>query len=164
MKLSGIAHRQQPRKGDCLPACAAMVLTALGDPVEYERLRQRLGTTPTGTPFSQIKRLRSWWLAVECGQGNLATLRHHLAAGRPVIVAVATELLPYWLIRPDIEEEERLTEHAVVVVGLEDQVVSVDDPDFQEVPQVVELGWFEDAWQGQNYRYAVLRRRWAWRR
>lgn len=164
MPSLSIENWRQPRKGDCLPACAAMVLTALGESVEYEQLRQRLGTTPMGTRFSHIARLRSWRLRVTWGRGTLTTLYQHVITGHPVIAAVSTEFLPYWLMRPDIEEAERLTEHAVVVVGIEGTVVWVNDPDFAVAPQQVELGWFEDAWYGQRDRYAVIQHRWPWRR
>jgi len=160
VQLSEIANWRQPREGDCLPACTAMVMAHLGEQVDYERLRQRLGTTTTGTPFSHLERLRSWRFAVELGRGDLAQLGQHVTAGRPMIVAVATELLPYWLTRPDIDEAARMTEHAVVVVGLDDQTVYVNDPDFDAAPQVVALGWFVDSWQSQNGNYAIIQRRW----
>lgn len=159
MQLSGIANWQQPREGDCLPACAAMALTYLGQHVDYQRLRQQLGTTQIGTSFSNIKHLQSRRLAVEYGHGNLEMLSTHLTAGRPVIVAVATELLPYWITRSDIDEASRETEHAVVVVGLVNQTVYVNDPDFRDAPQMVELGWFMAAWQYQQFSYAVIQNR-----
>ena len=159
MKLSGIANWRQPREGDCLPACVAMLLTRLGEQVDYERLRQRLGTTEAGTQFSHLDRLRSLRLVVERSQGNLEMLRQYILADQPVIVAVATELLPYWLTRPDLDVMKRQIEHVVVLIGWEEQVVYVNDPDFDVAPQVVDLDWFADAWQGQKYRYAVIKRR-----
>ncbi|HMN31474.1 MAG TPA: hypothetical protein PKE45_25215 [Caldilineaceae bacterium] len=59
-------------------------------------------------------------------------------------------------------EIERVTDHAVVVVGLADCYIYVNDPDFEAAPQAVELGWFYDAWQNFALRYAVIRRRWPW--
>jgi ABC-type bacteriocin/lantibiotic exporter with double-glycine peptidase domain len=158
MRLSGITNWRQPRDGDCLPACAAMVLTHLGHRFDYKRLRQQQGTLPTGTPFSHLKRLEAWRFLVERGRGNVDRLLEHLAVGQPVIVAVATELLSYWMTRPDVDEANRATEHVVVVVGMENQIVSVNDPDFDIAPQVVELDWFLAAWQHQQFRYAVIRR------
>jgi hypothetical protein len=140
-----------------------MVLAYLGERVDEERLRQRLGTVTAGTFFFNVDRLRSWWLAVERDQGDRMTLEMWLAAGHPVIVPVDTGLLPYWLTRPDVADPERVTDHAVVVVGLDDQHVSVNDPDFAVAPQVVEWGWFLDAWRNHDQWYAVIRRRWAWR-
>lgn len=140
-----------------------MVLTHLGETVDYPKLRHRLETTEIGTPFSHVDRLRSWRLQVERGHGDLSTLQHQLASGHPVIVAVATEFLPDWLTRPDLDDSARLVEHAVVVVGLTEDSVAVYDPDLAKAPQLVELDWFLAAWQGQYYRYAVIRRRgWRW--
>lgn len=156
MRLSGIANWQQPREGDCLPACAAMVLTYLNQKVDYQLLRRQLGTTQLGTIFSNIQHIQSRRLVVEYGQGNLETLARHLGANRPVIVAVATELLPYWITRSDIDEASRETEHAVVVVGLEQQTIYVNDPDFKHAPQKLDLEWFMAAWQHQQFNYAVI--------
>lgn len=159
MPLSTIVHWQQRRDGECLAACAAMVLTALGEQVNYARLRQRLNITDSGAPFSNITRLRSWRITVELAQGQLTTLEARLTAGAPIIVPVATELLPHWLLRIDVSPTERITEHAIVVVGMDDHAVTVHDPDFAAAPLAVDLGWFRDAWQHHDNRYAVIRRR-----
>ena len=74
---------------------------------------------------------------------------------------VATELLPYWLLRTDLPEAERMAEHAVVVVGIDDHNLYVNDPDFAVAPQVVKLDWFVEAWAYHNDAYAVIRRRWG---
>lgn len=161
MQLSNIANWRQPRSGECLPACAAMVISDWGERVNYQRLVQQLGTTASGTPFPNIDRLHSWRLTVERAAGTLAILRQRLATGQPIIVPVATELLPYWLLRPDLPEAERITEHAIVVVGIDDHSFYVNDPDFATAPQVVKLDWFVDAWAYHNYWYAVIRRRWG---
>jgi ABC-type bacteriocin/lantibiotic exporter with double-glycine peptidase domain len=154
---------RQRRSGECLAACAAMVLTYLGEQVAYDQLVQRLGTSHVGTVFSHLDRLRSWRLTVERGRGTTEMLRQHLAAGRPVIVPVDTALLPYWLTRSDIPEAERLTDHAVVVVAIDEQHLYVNDPDFEQAPQVIELEWFQDAWRNFAQRYAVIRHRWPGR-
>ena len=141
-----VPHWQQRQQGDCLVACVGMVLAYTGQRVSYERLRQKLGTSTTGTAFSNLDRLRSFRFTVQREQGNLATLRKYLEAGHPIIVPVDTELLPYWLVRSDIPDQERLTQHAVVVMGIDAQSIYVNDPDFAEAPQRLEIGWFTDAW------------------
>lgn len=158
MQLLGITNWRQLRDGDCLPACAAMAFTHLGLLVDFERLRQQLAITRIGAPFSNLARLKAWGVVVEVGHGNLATLQDRLSTGHPVIVAVATELLPYWMTRSDIAEANRETEHAVVVVGLENETVYINDPDFDVAPQSVEVDWFVAAWQHQRFRYAVIRK------
>lgn len=160
MPLLNIANWRQPRNGECLAACAAMVLAHIGEQVNYQRLLQRLGTTESGTPFPNVDRLRSWRLIIERSQGNWDILRQRLETAQPVIVPVATELLPYWLLRSDLSDAERMTEHAVVVVGMDEHQIYVNDPDFAEAPQVVERAWFAEAWQHHDGWYAVIRRRW----
>jgi hypothetical protein len=141
-----------------------MMLTALGDEVDFDRLVQRLDISSAGGFFFNIDRLSSWSFTVEHSRGTLETLRQYLEAGQPIIVPVDTELLPYWVMRRDVSMEERITDHAVVVVGMDDQYIYVNDPDFAEAPQMVELTWFYDAWQNFRLRYAVIRRRWRlWR-
>ena len=70
--ISNIANWRQRRNGECLPSSAAMVMTYLGERVNYQRLLQRLGTMQSGTPFPNLDRLRSWRLTVERSPGNLA--------------------------------------------------------------------------------------------
>lgn len=155
-----VPHWQQRQHGECLVACVAMVLTHLGQRVQYDRLRIQLHTSTAGTFFSNLDRLRSLRFAVKREQGSLDILRRHLATGHPLIVPVDTEFLPHWLVRADISEAERITQHAVVVVGVDAQHVYVNDPDFVEAPQRVEIGWFDDAWRNHAYWYAQIRRRW----
>jgi hypothetical protein len=133
-----------------------MVLDYLGVPVNYARLRQLLGTTEAGTPFFHVDRLRARGLFVERGRGNLETLWAYLSSGLPVIVAVRTDGLPHWINRTDIADEEKATDHAVVVVGLDDDNVYVNDPDFAQAPQVIEINEFLLAWLEQDYAYAVI--------
>jgi len=136
-----------------------MVLISLGEQVDYPRLLQRLGTTASGAPFSNLAQLRTWQFAVELAKGNLRILQQRLAQGNPVIVPVATELLPYWILRTDIPERERMTEHAIVVIGLDEEQIYVHDPDFAAAPQVVDVGWFTEARRHHDHWYAVIRRR-----
>lgn len=121
---------------------------------------QRLAISSAGAFFFNLAQLRSWPFAVAFGRGSLDTLRHHLEADRPIIVPVDTELLPYWMARRDVPAAEQITDHAVVVVGMDDQHIFVNDPDFASAPQAVALNWFYDAWQNFTLRYAIIRRRW----
>jgi ABC-type bacteriocin/lantibiotic exporter with double-glycine peptidase domain len=158
-----VPHWRQRQQGECLAACAAMVLLYLGERLNYDRLVQRLGTSSAGAFFFNLARLRSWRVAVEWAQGTLDLLQVQLAAGQPVIVPVDTGLLPYWLTRADIPDAERVTDHAVVVVGIDAQYVYVNDPDLEIVPQRVEREWFHDAWRNREQWYAVIHHRWLWR-
>ena len=52
-----------------------------------------------------------------------------------MIVALRSDDLVYWSRRSDIRDEEKATDHVVVVVGLNEQAVYVNDPDFEQAPQ-----------------------------
>jgi ABC-type bacteriocin/lantibiotic exporter with double-glycine peptidase domain len=155
--LLKLAHVRQQQQADCLVACAAMVLDHLHVPMSYSRIRQALGTTSEGTPFSRLSRLQSVGLKIMRGEGSLPILRAYLSASLPIIVDVDTSELPYWQMRTDIPENERATAHAIVIVGIEDQALYAYDPDIEEAPQVIGIGDFELAWLIRDYRYAVIR-------
>ena len=156
MFLADISHRRQPREADCLVACTAMVLDYLAVPVNYPRLRQLLGTTEAGTPFHHLDRLRERGLFIERSQGSLAQIEFHLGTGLPIIVAVRTDNLPYWMNRFDINDEEKATDHAVVIVGTDNEHVYVNDPDFDQAPQLIDRDEFLLAWLERDYAYAVI--------
>jgi len=46
-----VPHHKQSRDGQCLPACARMVLAYLGQDLDEARLARLLRTRPFGTPF-----------------------------------------------------------------------------------------------------------------
>jgi ABC-type bacteriocin/lantibiotic exporter with double-glycine peptidase domain len=146
--LLSVPHLQQPRDGDCLPACAYMVLAYIDKRIYYWRLRWLLGTQSFGTPFFHLRRLERLGITVE-GQarGTLILLHQHLLQNRPCIVSVQTENLPYW---------PHNTLHAVVVVGIDDRSVYLNDPEFPEAPIAVPVGDFDLAWLAEDERYAIL--------
>jgi ABC-type bacteriocin/lantibiotic exporter with double-glycine peptidase domain len=143
-----VPHLQQQRDGDCLPACAYMVLAYMGKRIIFWRLRWLLGTKSFGTPFSHLRHLERLGLTVDAGvRGNLALLHQHLRQNHPCIVSIETENLPHW---------QRNTLHAVVVVGMADGFIYLNDPEFPEAPIPVASGDFDLAWLAQDERYAVL--------
>jgi uncharacterized protein YvpB len=48
------------------------------------------------------------------------------------------------------------TDHAVLVVGYDEQAVYINDPAFEQAPQRVSRADFELAWLEFDYRYAVI--------
>jgi predicted double-glycine peptidase len=70
-----------------------------------------------------------------------------LVQGQPVIVFVRTSELPYW---------DYGTDHALVVVGCDDDNIYVNDPNFAEAPISVPRGDFELAWLERDYYYALI--------
>lgn len=126
-----------------------MLLVHWQDPVDPERVAQLLDTKAFGTPAPHIHRLTQWGYSVTYQSGSLATLRRLLANGIPPIVFVLTGSLPHWSFN---------TPHAVVVVGMDDQVALVNDPAFGEAPQSVPLDAFLLAWAEFDNRYATITR------
>ena len=145
--LLPVPHHLQRSDGDCLAACAAMALDYWGVSSDYARLLQLLDVKPHGTPGSHVNNLVSLGVRVRYAHGTLNELLDHLAEGRPCIVLVRTSHLPYWAYT---------TDHAVLVVGFDEQAVYVNDPAFELSPQRVPYADFELAWMEFDYRYAVI--------
>lgn len=147
MILLPISHRRQKRQADCLAACAAMVLDYLQIPIDYDNLTRLLGVDAIGTPFRRLQNLEKLGLNIHIGEGSVATLRTYLEAGLPSIVAVNTGELPYW---------EETADHAIVVVGLDNEQAYLNDPDTSTAPQPVSIPDFELAWLEKDYLFAVI--------
>lgn len=147
--LLSTPHHQQQADGDCLAACAAMVLAHLGRPQPYADLLQLLGVQPFGAPARNILRLSQLNLTVSYSQTDLSGLITMLDQGQPVIVFVRTGELPHW---------RYSTDHALVVVGYDDDQVWVNDPDRSaaESPLAVPRPDFELAWLERDYFYALI--------
>lgn len=142
-----VSHRKQVQRSDCLAACAAMVLDYIGRPCPYQQLLSLLGVKAIGTPSSNILRLTRLGVSVIHKAGTLEELELRIAQGQPCIVFLDTAELPYW---------SEATFHAVVVVGMDDEYVYVNDPAFDEAPQRITWGDFDLAWIEEGYYYAVI--------
>jgi hypothetical protein len=73
-----------------------------------------------------------------------------LDLGLPVIAGVQTLDWPHW--------GNIVTEHAVVVVGIDQErnLIYIDDPFFAEAPIEMDLIDFEIGWEEKERRYAVI--------
>jgi ABC-type bacteriocin/lantibiotic exporter with double-glycine peptidase domain len=112
--LLSVPHQLQQGDGDCLAACAAIVLAHLGRQIEYASLLSLLDIKPYGAPAGNIRRLSSMGLTVEYSKTDMVGLEALLQQGCPVITFVHTGELPYWTCGAD---------HALVVVGCDAQRV-----------------------------------------
>lgn len=149
MPLLPVLHHKQHQQSDCLAACAAMIMEYLHLPISYSRLLTLLKVRSFGTAFSNLHNLGTVFdLSITIRNGDLQLLRKWLAIGLPPIVALNTIDLPQW------NGEE--TDHAVVVVGIDEVHIYVNDPEFDHAPQTIELTHFELAWQHQDYLCAVI--------
>lgn len=125
----------QRRTGECLAACAAMVLDYLGAPVAYNRLVKMLEIVPgAGVAAFKIRNLERIGVRVLYESGTLERLREHLLAGQPCIAFIETKELPY---RKDD------TSHAVVVVGFDNEIFLLHDPEYENSPVIVSAGDFD---------------------
>lgn len=144
-----VPYHPQLDDGYCLPACAQMVLDYLCITVEQRRLARILGVcTPLGAPASNVMRLRSETVDIIFADGAVRDLQNHLALERPIIVFVQAGELPHW--------RGCVSQHAIVVVGMDEVCVGVLDPAAGSEVIDVPLGDFLLAWSELAYLYAVI--------
>lgn len=124
-----------------------MVVEFAGRAAAYEQIRELLGTRWFGTPAVNLLRLEKLNLRVELAELPWPRIQEQLEQGRPVIAFVSTGDLPYWGLD---------TDHAVVVVGFDDERVFVNDPYFDIAPQTVPRTAFELAQLRFNHLCAVV--------
>ncbi len=145
--LLSVPLLNQKSDGDCLAACAAMTLEYINDTIEYHQLLKILNVASFGAPASNIRNLKQLNLMVNYRITDLAGLKSLIDNGQPVIVFVRTGDLPYW---------QYATDHALVVVGYENDQILINDPYFDNSPISVPQGDFELAWLERDYYYATV--------
>lgn len=147
--ILALSHSRQKHLGYCLPACVEMVLTYLGISRSQEALAKTMNTTlNVGTPRSNIKNLTSRRLAVIYDEGNMADIHTWLDRELPVIVFVQAKELPVW--------RGQDFKHAVVVVGLDDEMIYLMDPALENGPTPTPIDDFQLAWDEMDNYYATL--------
>ncbi|MBX3055579.1 MAG: C39 family peptidase [Anaerolineae bacterium] len=119
MSLLAVSHLPQRTQADCLPVCVQMVTEYLGVPLSYAHLLQRLKTKSFGTPFRNLQELEKDGFTVTIGHMNLAEINAYLTTQLPVLAGVHTGDLLYW---------SQAVDHVVVVIGVDDTFVYVNDP------------------------------------
>ena len=103
------------------------------------------------TPLFNVQNLATeLGLAVEIGswRDDLTLFASYIELGLPVIIAVDADNADEWPYYKD---------HAVVVVGYDDQHVFVNDPAQPTGAVEVEMNNFLLAWSSRDYAYAVIR-------
>jgi ABC-type bacteriocin/lantibiotic exporter with double-glycine peptidase domain len=147
-----VPYYPQMEDGYCLPACIQMVLAYLDLPSPQHRLARDLDVRPPlGAPASNVICLHSDVLDVTLASGSLDDLRAHLENGDPPIVFVQAGEFPHW--------RECISQHAVVVVNIDEQAVHILDPAASASPISVSIGDFMLAWGELDFLYAFLVRK-----
>jgi ABC-type bacteriocin/lantibiotic exporter with double-glycine peptidase domain len=147
MSLLPVLHRRQQRQADCLAACAAMILDYFQVPIDYRDLVKRRRIESYGAPFTNLRYLESSSIQVQIQGGTIDSVREYLERGIPPIAFVNTEQLGYW---------NESTSHAVVVVGIEDNQIYVDDPAFADAPMAIPTDEFILGWIDLDQFFAVI--------
>jgi predicted double-glycine peptidase len=105
-----------------------------------------------GAPARNILNLRSRQIEVTYQtNGTWEDIRLWLQRQLPVIACVQAGELPHW--------QGIQAQHAVVVVGLDEDTVHLHDPALDHGPVAVPTGDFWLAWDEMEDRYAVLTKR-----
>jgi ABC-type bacteriocin/lantibiotic exporter with double-glycine peptidase domain len=148
MPLLPVPHYRQHEPGECLAACSAMALEYLNLPVDYSKLVAQLKIIrKAGAPFRNLRSLESLGVKVIIDHGELDTLHACLERGLPPITLVDTAQLSYW---------HEPTAHAVVVVGVEGDLIHLNDPAFHDAPKIIPIREFELAWIDLDQFYASV--------
>lgn len=147
MPLLRVSHQKQQQPSDCLAACAAMVLAYQGISCRYDQLLRLLRIRPHGTAFSSLTALTSLGVEVQITHGSRSDLERNLENGIPLILFVNTGMLSYWTSE---------TGHAVVLIGLDNDVAHLHDPALDEPDKAIPFIELEMAWIEQDQLYALV--------
>lgn len=135
-----------------MPACCQMALAFFGIAKSQKQIAMQIGHIEgAGTPARNVTRLSVFRVdARHIESGTLNNLREGVEAGAAIIVFVRTGELPY-------RDED--TPHALVIVGVETDIIYVNDPAFEDAPIAMAIDDFMLAWDEFENQYAVVRRR-----
>ncbi|MFO7631725.1 MAG: C39 family peptidase [Caldilinea sp.] len=147
--MLNVPRLAQRDRADCLPTCIEMVLAFYGRTVDHTWLRQVLDSSPIGTPGFKVRNLEPHGYEVTYASAtDERVLLQALVSGAPPIALILTANLSYW----DIE-----TAHAVVIVGIDGELVIVNDPAHSASSQRIARNEFMLAWSDFDYLYALVR-------
>ena len=136
-----VPHVPQTSDGYCLDACVCMVLAYWGSPVTEAKVSQLLGSEGAGVPASRVRRLAQWGYKVSYETSNLSQLQHAIQRKIPIIALVDTQFLEQW---------DSSVFHAILVVGIDNETVIINDPAFPTAPHHCSLNGFLAAWVEMN--------------
>jgi len=144
-----VPHIVQQESTDCLVACVSMCLAYQQRSFSRRRLIRTLRTQEEGTYFPNLDNLKRLGIRVyRHTDGSFDQLYKGLENDRPCIVAVQAAEFSHWDAHP--------CDHAVVVVGIDDHYVRINDPAFPIPALRIPINEFDLAWFEGRERYAVL--------
>jgi ABC-type bacteriocin/lantibiotic exporter with double-glycine peptidase domain len=114
-----------------------MVLAYLESPVTENKVGELFEAAEFGVPSSRIIHLEKWGYQVIYRSASLSELQQWIGQGQPVIAFVYTRFLDYWT---------AVTPHAVVIIGIDNENVYLNDPAFEIAPQTCSINGFLAAW------------------
>ncbi len=133
-----VPHRQQELDYSCVPACVRMLLAFYGQEHSERELRILFKTRPGGTSAANVMiRLPELGFGAVVFTATYYELERAIRSGTPGIVQLWTEYISYW---------DEAWMHDVVVVGLDEENVLVNDPAFSEAPKKIRHAEFLAAW------------------
>jgi ABC-type bacteriocin/lantibiotic exporter with double-glycine peptidase domain len=124
-----------------------MVLSYFGFDVIEAQLAQLMRTRSIGTPARNVHYLHTLGVNTHFGPTTLSQLHENLLNDLPSIVFVSTDPLPY---------HDEVGFHAVVVVGLTEETVYLNDPASEIAPQIIPIEHFMLAWSDFDYLHATI--------
>jgi ABC-type bacteriocin/lantibiotic exporter with double-glycine peptidase domain len=124
-----------------------MLLAYVDVNIEYGRLLRILNVRGFGTSGRNLRQAKQIGVEVIYREGSISILENIIASGRPCIALVQTEFLHYWT---------SASKHAVVVVGIDEERILLNDPAFIKYPMRVTKLEFELAWMELDFRYCLI--------
>lgn len=149
-KSISLTYFPQSADGQCLPACARMLLAYLGLLMSESEVAKVLEAKSYGAPSFAVKRLRNLGFVVDYREWSIAEVTAALQDKKPVLIFVRTGFLEYW--HEDVA-------HALIIVGVEsERQFWVNDPTREEAPLAVSWDGLLAAWGEFGYRGATVSR------
>lgn len=149
LRVAHVPQTNPQGRNSCVPACLSMVLAYQGVTLSELELCNLLDTQLAGTEVWNVLLLENHIANCQVYLGSVSfdELRASLAVNVPPIVFGVTRHLSYW---------HRDTIHAVVVVGITDDAVIVNDPAFSDAPRSVSRTEFLAAWSELDFLTVIV--------
>lgn len=142
-----VPHYRQETEASCVAACVRMILAYYGHQETEESLRHLLSTSFRGTAARYVRRVAALGFDVHLSTHSMAELRQYLHRNIPALIFLHVGPLSYY---PGDGP------HAVVAVGITDEEVWINDPDWEVAPQQVSRLEFALAWSKTDYLMAAI--------